>query len=765
MLKWLKKRAPAPTLAAVDSATGRLQDVPLPPAAEKARGDGLLKEGKLGDALACYQRARVAGGETVDLQVNIGYLHLCQGDLAEARTSLLRALALDGNNADALYLLGSIAVEAKEPVAAAGYFQQAIDARADFDAAHEGLWNSLIAAGDHPRAQAVLEHAVTLFPDAPAPRIGLGKLLMEQGRFNEAVAILAPAAAQDAGHPVAHNLIGLCQHHRGELDQAMLHFDAALVQQPAFAPAHNNRGLVLLARGETIAAVAAHRTAIALEPDNAAALNNLGNALYEQGEVQAAIGSFRQALALRPDFADALNNLGAACQFAGLLDDAIACYRQALVVKPNYHQARSNLLYVLSFADGSGVRAYLQECAAYAHAVGTGVTPYVSWKCGKESPHAGHILRVGFVSGDLHAHPVGFFLENLVQHLAPTDLQLMAYTTRPLEDDLTARIKPRFLAWKSIAGISDAAAAALIHADEIDVLIDLSGHTAHTRLPLFAWKPAPVQVAWLGYWASTGLPAIDYLLADPVAAPVTNAAAFTETLWHLPQTRLCFTPPPVDASVAPLPALANGHPTFGSFQSMSKISDRTLSLWARVLAQVPAAQLRLQGKQLGQASERQRLQSRLAAVGIDPARVRMVGPQVRQAYLSAYAEVDLLLDTTPFPGGTTTCEALWMGVPTLTLAGDTMLELQGASLLACAGLSDWIAPDEDAYVAMAAGLASDVAALARLRVELRQRIRQTPLFDGAVFARQFTEALVLMTDAKTGNPAGTPGMNRKDAMS
>jgi hypothetical protein len=281
----------------------------------------------------------------------------------------------------------------------------------------------------------------------------------------------------------------------------------------------------------------------------------------------------------------------------------------------------------------------------------------------------------------------------------------------------------------------------MIHAEGLHVLVDLSGHTKNNRLPVFAWKPAPVQVSWLGYFATTGVAEMDYLLADETGVPESHREDFTETIWYMPDTRLCFTPPEYDLPISLLPALGNGYLTFGCFQNLAKLGDEVLSAWGEILTALPSARLRLQSKQLDNPTVQAALRLRLHQYGIDPSRVAMHGSTSRETYLSAHAEVDVILDTFPYTGGTTTSEALWMGVPTVTLAGDTLLSRQGASLLAAAGLEDWIATSEAGYVAKAIALAADLPRLARLRAGLRTQALASPLFDAPRFARNLEAAL------------------------
>jgi len=257
---------------------------------------------------------------------------------------------------------------------------------------------------------------------------------------------------------------------------------------------------------------------------------------------------------------------------------------------------------------------------------------------------------------------------------------------------------------------------------------------------MLAWRPAPIQVSWLGYFATTGVREIDYFLADEVSVPVEHRSHFTEAIWYLPDTRLCFTPPDIDMPVSPLPALRTGSLTFGSFQGTAKLSDRTLSLWARVLEAVPGARLRIQSRGLASAATQGRLLRRLEAAGIATARVALHGQTDRPTYLASHAEVDFILDTLPFTGGTTTCESLWMGVPTLTIAGDRLVSRQGASLMRAAGLPEWVAEDEDTFVAKAAAFAREHSRLATVRAGLRAKLPNTPLFDVRRFAANLEDA-------------------------
>ncbi|MEZ0307657.1 MAG: tetratricopeptide repeat protein [Ramlibacter sp.] len=508
--------------------------------------------------------------------------------------------------------------------------------------------------------------------------------------------------------------------------------------RPSLAHAHNQLGNFLRDAHRMPEARKRYEEALALQPGLGEALSNLGNTLSDLGLVHEAEARYRQALEALPGRAEIHSNLGNLLKEQGRLQEAQVEYRAAVARDPTFLGGHSNLLLAMNHELGLPTTTLKEAALRFGE--------YVRSRAGAplavpaaSPPH--RPLRVGFVSGDLRNHPVGYFLEGLLAHIDPVQLQLLAYTTIPRTDELSKRIRPRFHQWQCIAALDDEAAARKVHADGIDVLIDLAGHTAYNRLGVFAWRPAPVQASWLGYFATTGVPTMDWLVSDRASIAPSEHDAFSERIWYLPRTRLCFQPPAQAPDVAPLPALATGAITFGSFQNLGKINDRVLGLWGRVMQALPQSRLRLQNTQVGDAWMAEQLRQRLNAAGIDPQRVEMHGRTSRRAYMEAHAQVDMILDTFPYPGGTTTCEALWMGVPTVTLQGERMLSRQGASLLGAAGLAEWIAKDEAGYVQLAVSRASDLPALGRLRADLREHVRVSALFDAKSFAADFTETL------------------------
>ena len=599
---------------------------------------------------------------------------------------------------------------------------------------------ALFNAGRHAELESRTRLLLEQYPDSGGAWKMLGVSLQAQGK--DGLSALQKATELSPDDAAAHNSLGNALKGRGQIDGAVACYLRALEIRPDFVVSHHNLGVTLLDQGKLNEAEQRFRRALELKPDYAEAHNNLGNVLRYQNRYAEAEAHYLRALELKPDYADAHSNLGVILNNLGQIDRVVACFRRALELKPDFADAHSNMLHAMNYTSSHSAEECLEEARRYGRMVANKVTArFTAWQCAAQPER----LRVGLVSGDLRNHPVGYFLESMLAqldpHLHPGRIELIAYPTDPISDALTARIKPCFAAWKPLYNLSDEAAARQIHADGVHVLLDISGHTGRNRLPIFAWKAAPVQASWLGYFATTGVAEMDYVLADEVGVPESQRGQFTETVWTLPDTRLCFTPPEIDLPVASLPALENGYITFGCFQNMAKVGNAVLSAWAAILAALPGARLRWQCKQLGDPVVIEQATRRLQQHGIDPARVSMHGAVSRKAYLAAHAEVDLLLDAFPFPGGTTTCEALWMGVPTLTLAGDTMLARQGASLLTAAGLKDWVATSVADYVDKAVTFAGDLTALAKLRAGLREQARTSPLFDAPRFARNMETAL------------------------
>jgi protein O-GlcNAc transferase len=664
-----------------------------------------------------------------------------QGQPDEALLLYDSAIALMPALARAHFNRGTILLDRGDAQEALEAFIKAVRYKPDSAGAHFNLGATHVRLDNHEAAVAAYRQALLLRPDFAEATLALGAALEELGQDEPAVASyrrvleIQPDHAE-AQEKLAHILVRL-----DRFDEASVCFRQILARNPHNPDALNSLGLILNLRGDLQEAAEQYRLAAKLKPDFAAAHGNLGNVLMDMHKFSDAAASYHKVLELDPNSADAYNNLGSAFKDLGDLGKALNSYRKAMSLKPDLAVAHSNLLMVQNYLSEQSPEELLEEARRFGETAARLAPPP---ELLKNSPAADRRLRIGIVSADLSAHPVGYFIESILAALAAEaagQLELHAYSNSSQLDDVTERIKAHLHGWHSVQDHSDAALAQRIRDDCIDILIDLSGHTGGNRLPVFAAKPAPVQISWLGYFATTGVAAIDYLIADPWTLPVSLESHFTERILRLPETRLCFTPPTLDLNTGPLPALANGYVTFGCFNALPKINDVVVALWARVLHAVPGSRLHLMAPQLNEASNRQATQDRFMAHGVEASRLLIQGPVPRAKYLQAYHQVDIGLDPFPYTGGTTTTEALWMGVPVLTLTGNTFLSRQGVGLLINAGLPEWIASDAEDYVRRAVTHAGDLQRLSTLRAGLRPQVLASPLFDAARFARHFETAL------------------------
>lgn len=641
---------------------------------------------------------------------------LADGDLSVATEHYRRAVQLDPENSKHLIALGFVLAERKLYVEAAPYLEAGV--RAD-----------LANADGHYL---------------------LGKLALTQKNLRKAISSLRRAVVLNPGLEVALRDLGLALFQNGLAAEAKSIFLKGILLFPRSGEFHFYLGNIHAVGKEYDLAIAAYRNALQYQPDSAQSHYNLGHTLSESGRAATALLSLEHAIALDPGFADAHNLYGYVQMLQGQTGSSMASFRRAIALEPDHLAANTSLLWALSFCADDPIRDYLPEAKRYGAMVRSIAKPYSKWRNAArvgEQVLGGRgttRLRVGFVSADFRMHPVGYFLEGVLEKLNPARLELVAYSMCQSEDALTDRIKSHFVQWTSIVDSNDADTAHSIYEDGIDILIDLAGHTGHNRLPMFAWRPAPLQISWLGYLASTGVPGIHYLLADLVSTPAECAAQFSEDIWHLPESTYCFTAPAPHPKlmVSALPALRNGYITFGSYQRLGKLTDVTLSLWGRVLNAIPQAKLRLQNSHIDNREARASLQLRLAHAGIAADRCDLRGTiDSREDHLASHSQVDIVLDTSPYPGTTTTCEALWMGVPTVTLGGNTMLGRIGASVMTSAGLPEWVAWTEEEFIALAARHAADTEGLVCLRAGLRAKVASTALFDGGRFAKHLEDAL------------------------
>ena len=615
--------------------------------------------------------------------------------------------------------------------------------------AHLNHGNILLLKGNLQGALNAFSTALKYKPDYAGAFYNIGNALLGNGQIDEAVENYRLALDIQPDYAEVHCSLGIALRNLGQMDSAIASFRSALEHKPDLVEAQtnlgsilgdlHNAGNVLLGAGKFDDAITAFQRVLEIEPNLAEAHFNLGNALRIIGRLDSAASSYLRAVEIKPGFIEALNNAGMALQELGQLDDALANYRRVLDINPGYIDTLDNLILALNYTASFPPAYYLEQARRFGQVASKNANPRFSrWLCATQPQR----LRVGLVSGDFHLHSVGHFLEGLLAHIDRARIELIAYPTNNHQDELTVRIRPFFSVWNPLAGLSDENAARTIHADGVHILIDLSGHTDHNRLPVFAWKPAPVQMTWLGLPATSGVAEIDYVLGDSYAIPAEHERHFSEAVWRMPDIYLCLAIPRSPLNIVPPPALAAGYVTFGSFNNLTKMNDTVVAAWAKVLKAVPNSRLMLKAGQLKYPAVREATRQRFASFGIAPERLIVSGMLAsRDDHLAAYNKVDIALDTFPYPGVTTSVEALWMGVPVLSKQGDRFLSRTAGSIAHNAGLSDWIAVDEEDYIARAVAFASDLECLASLRAGLRQQVLASPLFDAQRFARNFEDAL------------------------
>lgn len=502
----------------------------------------------------------------------------------------------------------------------------------------------------------------------------------------------------------------------------------------------------LVSRQRWEAALAAGEELVARFPTSPDAWNVLGLAAAGSGELSVAAQLYGKALALEPAFIEAENNLGIVLAGLGRVEEGIAAFHRALRRRPDYLAALDNLL--LASHCSSVMPA--ADVAALHRAWGRLVERQVAPLAIREGARGDRDrIHVGYVSADFKRHSVAWFLEPVLARHDRDRFHVTAYASVPAPDAVTARLRGHADIWRDVAGMGDGKLARLIATDGIDVLVDLSGHTLGHRLVALAHRPARVQVTWLGYPATTGLSRVDHRITDEVADPEGMTEAFhTEKLVRLPEGFLCYGAPAGVPAIVPPPSVARGHVTFGCFNDLAKVGEPVLAAWARLLDEVPGSRLLLKARGLGDAAGRARLVAAFTTRGIAAERIECVGfRSTLNEHLAAYEQVDVALDTFPYNGTTTTCEALWMGVPVVTIAGASHAARVGASLLAGLGLAQLVANDPADYVARAVALAGDAARLAELRGGMRARLASSPLLDAVSFTRQLEAAYVEMLAA------------------
>jgi protein O-GlcNAc transferase len=733
------------TLAGLGLLNTALVIDPAKAACHGHRGLMLAAIHRTSDAISAYQTALALNPRLADVHNNLGNLLLTVGNAQDAISAYRAAIHAQPDLIEAHTNLGLALMRLPDYAQAIVALHQAASLRpqdqaiaAHLATAYSNHGTTLETSGHVREAIAAFTQSITLNPASPEARFNLGKCLAASGQFEAAIPEYLRALALKPDFPQAHNNLGIALSARGNLPEALAAYHEALRLDPNSSSALNNLADALRTVGRINDAIDAYHRALRLAPDDPELWSNLGSALDLRGDLAEALAAFQKATTLRPAFAQARNNMANTLKNLGQVEAALTAYQQALAFDPSNQEIHSNRLYTLYFHPNASLEKIHREHHQWNTAHAARYRPAAPISFADRSPH--RKLRIGYVAATFRDHCQSFFTVPLFSHHDHQHFEIIAYSDTASSDAITARLQNCCDAWHNTAGLSDDALAGLIRQHHIDILVDLSLHMSHNRLMLFARKPAPIQVTWLGYPGTTGLDTIDYRLTDPHLDPPppmgNNDAFYSEKSWRLPHTFWCYDPLTAEPPVNPLPASANGHITFGCLNNFCKVNEAVLHLWSAVLRNVSNSHLLL----LAPRAAQPRLLETFQAQGIQPHRIAFVERSSRARYLACYHRIDIGLDTFPYNGHTTSLDSLWMGVPVVTLVSDAPAGRAGWSQLYNLNLTQLAATSEHEFIRTAVALAENTANLARLRASLRERLAHSPLTDGAQFARDVEHA-------------------------
>lgn len=654
-------------------------------------------------------------------------LHHQSGELAHAERLYREVLAHDPNHPKAAFLLGVLGMGSGRFDEAVEMFTRAATLEPSEAVFHMNLGGALRRVGRYPEAATALGRAIALKPDLAEAHYHLGLLRAKTNDPNGAIASLERAAEL--------KIKRLPGPLRGEHER-----EGRAEPRPvlaAFARALAEIGMSVGLDGETETAMALLRRALEHDANLGGAHCEIGNMLAQLDRHDEAIASYRRALEIDPSLTGVHGNVASALSALGRIDEAIPAYRRSLAMSPADAAQHSSLVFHLHFDPKCDARAILEEARRWDERHAAPLAGAIAPHRNDRSPE--RRLRVGYVSPDFRHHANShFFLPLLAQH-DRRRFEIFCYASVASPDDLTDRTRERVDHWRNVVSLDHASAAAVIREDGIDVLVDLTMHAKHNRLLVFARKPAPVQIAWLAYPGTTGLSTMDYRITDPFLDPPgsDDRDVYAEASLRLPDTFWCYDPLTSDVEVDALPTRSKGRVTFGCLNAFCKVNDGVVALWSRVLHEEAGSRFVLLAG-AGRAAEP--VLARFEAHGIAADRIELVGRQPRPAYLATYRDIDVCLDTLPYNGHTTSLDALWMGVPVVTMVGQTVVGRAGLGQAMNLGLPELVARTQDEYVAIAAGLAKDLDRLAALRASLRARMESSPLMDAPRFARNLEGA-------------------------
>jgi len=691
--------------------------------------------GQIDNAISAFKLAVYLDPDYADAYFNLALASSTRGDFGAAIRNYKHCLRLNPDQVETVYNLANTLLKVNDIEAAIDAYKSVVRIDPRHASAFNNLGIALRKVGKRTEAIQNFERTIELKPDFAEAYNNLGILYLEMERPTQAIKAFQRYLKLQPNDAAALNNLGNVYYQQGQVTKATSCYRRSLQFNPAYAQTYYNLANALQETDKTDEAVWLYQRALQRNPNWPEAYNNLGTAYQNMGLLSEAIAAFQKAIAIQPGYTEAYNNLGIAYRNQGRIKASISCYRTALQTKPAYSECHSNLVFCLNYdPDASQKDIYAQSCQWWIQH-GRSVAGRLDHANNRDPDRR---LKIGYVSADFRRHPVGFFFLPLVRAHDPGGFEVFCYTDLKQPDELTDQIKTAADHWCSTLGLSDNDMAEKIQADQLDILIDLAGHTAHNRLLVFASKPAPLQVNWLGYVNTTGLESMDYRITDNIVDPVEEGNYLhSEKIIRLQNGFFCFAPPQKSPPLGDLPARQRGHITFGSFNKLTKINKGVIALWSQIMHQLPGSRLRLMAKPLADAPTRDRYFTLFQANGIPSNRIEMITytPSYYD-YLNQYAQIDISLDPFPHNGHTTTCDSLWMGVPVITLHGDRYASRMGASILTRLKLEGFVAETKEAYLQKAVKLATNLDTLQELRAGMRKQITASPIYDAKRFAAE-----------------------------
>ncbi|MDD5758645.1 MAG: tetratricopeptide repeat protein [Desulfobulbaceae bacterium] len=662
------------------------------------------------------------------------------GDLDAAERLYRRVLEIQPKHADTLNLLATVFLQKGDFRPAISLLKKAISLRPERADYYSNLGSAERGAGELDKAVTSFLKALTLHPGHLESQFNLGQSQLELGEFASAAASFQRILQTKPTFVPAHEMLAQSLLGQGLFAEALNALHAVIEYNPQHSNAYCEIGNIHQAQSQFPEAIRAYEQAISSNPANAVAHNNLGNTLVKQGKLHSALREYQEALLHDPNLAEASINLSWTYREHGLIGEDVACLKHHLQRHQTDHRAHSDMLFSMNYDPAYSPEQLYRAANTWWQEHAPKQPPlfhHAAYQPGKK-------LRIGFLSPDFREHPVGTFLLPLFSSInqeQESSLHCYAEIHEQQMDAVSHRFRDLASSWHCTASLSAIEAATRIHEDQIDILIDLAGHSANNRLDIMALRAAPLQASWLGYVNTTGLPVIQYRITDAVADPPGMEAYYSESLLRLPDTFFCYAPPASSPPVGELPALSTGQITFGSLNNPAKINGEVIALWAKILLAVPNSRLLLVGKPFADEFIKDRYLDLFAHHGVSADRLEPISTLPMQDYLQLYNKIDIALDPFPHNGHTITCHTLWMGVPVITLAGNRYAARMGASILSAIGLPELIAHTQDNYLQLAENLAKSLDRLVALRQIMRHRLQHSSICDTQRFSKKFILAM------------------------